>query len=147
MLKSSLSNHKGRNLKIRIRNFSNNYLQTTSSLSFCWANYEVMNKLISDKPFNGICWSNVEELLERWYNWLKDIIARTVPKRTANRSSLSPWVKPARSNIIKKLETAKLSKKSTISKIGKLRTLCETMPEDKSNYGAIFLPPQYWDSI
>ena len=116
LLKSSLSNHKGRNLKIRIRNFSNNYLQTTSSLSFCWANYEVMNKLLSDKPFNGVCWSNVEELLERWYNWLKDILARTVPKRTANRSSLSPWVKPARSNIIKKLETAKLSKKSTISK-------------------------------
>ena len=112
MLKSTpLSNHKGVNLNIRIRNFSNNYLRTNlpiSSLGYCRANYEVMNKLIADKPFNGICWSNVEVLLKQWHDWLKDLLARTVPKRTAHRSRLSLWVKPVTS-IIKKLETGKFS--------------------------------------
>ena len=94
-----------------------------------------MNKLIVEKPFNGICWSNIEVLMEQWYDWLKEILARTVPKRTAHRSSLSPWVKPATSNIIKKLATARLSKKTKTSKIEKLQTLCEKMlEEDKSEY-------------
>ena len=101
---NSFTNHKGINLKIRIRNFSNKYLRTNlpiSSLSYCRANYEEMNKLIAEKPFNGICWSNVEVLIEQWYDWLKDILARTVPKRRAHCSSLSPWVKPATSNLLR----------------------------------------------
>ena len=53
-------------------------------------NINMMNNLIAEKPFNGICWSNVEVLLELWYDWLKDILQRTVPKRAAHRSSLSP---------------------------------------------------------
>ena len=97
----------------------------------------MLNKLIAHKRFNAICWSNIEVLLEQWYAWLKGILPRTVLKRTAHRNRLHPWVKPATSSIIKKLETAKLSKKPKTYKIKKLQTLCEKMlEEDKYDYEA-----------
>ena len=90
---NSNSNHKGLNLKNRNGSFLNIYLWTKypiSGLSCCRANSEVMNKMLADKPLNDVRWSNVEELLEQRYDWLKDIFTRIAPNCTAHRSSLSP---------------------------------------------------------
>ena len=66
-----------------------------ASFSYCNADFDKLNALIVSKPFSGICWSNVNVLIEQWYNWIRLFIFQTVPRRERHRSQLSLWVTQA----------------------------------------------------
>ena len=120
---SLLSNHDAITLKVRVRNLSSSYLRETKSkivYSLCKARFDEMNKQITELPFHGFCWSNINVLLEQWYDWIRPIIFENVPKRTMHRSQLSPWIKPPTSNAIKRLETARRNNANNIKKIAML---------------------------
>ena len=133
-----LSNHDAITLKVRVRNLSSSYLRETKSkivYSFCKARFDEMNKQITELPFHGFCWSNINVLLEQWYDWIRPIIFENVPKRTMHRSQISPWIKPPTSNAIKRLETARRNNANNIKKIAMLEGIAETMiEEDKADF-------------
>ena len=135
---SLLSNHDAIALKVRVRNRSSSYLRETKSkivYSFCKARFDEMNKQITDLHFHGFCWSNINVLLEQWYDWIRPIIFENVPERTMHRSQLSPWIKPPTSNAIKRLETARRNNANKIKKIAMLEGIAETMiEEDKEEF-------------
>ena len=135
---SLLSNHDAIALKVRVRNLSSSYLRETNSkivYSFCKARFDEMNKQITELPFHGFCWSNINVLLEQWYDWVRPIIFENVPKRTMHRSQLSPWIKPPTSNAIKRLETARRNNANNMKKIAMLEGIAETLiEEDKAEY-------------
>ena len=66
-----------------------------------------MQAYIEQHPFN-LSSSDPDLLLEHWYAWLKNAVEKFVPRRTKHRQALAVWVKPSTSNIIKRLQTAKL---------------------------------------
>ena len=91
--------------------------------SFCKARFDEMNKQITELPFHGFCWSNINVLLEQWYDWIRPIMFENVPKRTMHRSQLSPWIKPPTSNANKRLETTRRNNANNIKKIALLEAL------------------------
>ena len=114
---SLLSNHNAIALKVRVRNLRSPYLRETKSkiiYSFCKARFYEMNKQIRELLIHGFCWSNINVLLEQWYDWIRPIIFENVPKRTVHQSQLSPRIKPAMSNAIKRLETARRNNANNI---------------------------------
>ena len=135
---SLLSNHDAIALKFRVKNQSSSYLRETKSkivYSFCKAKFDEMNKQITELLFHGFCWSNINVLLEQWYDWIRPIIFENVPKRTMHRSQLSPWIKPPTSNAIKCLETARRNNASNIKKIAMQEGIAEAMiEEDKAEF-------------
>ena len=82
---SLLSNHDAITLKVRVRNLRSSYLRETKSkivYSFCKARFDEMNKQITELLFHGFCWSNINVLLEEWYDWIRPILFENIPKRT-----------------------------------------------------------------
>ena len=69
------------------------------------ANWEEVNEVIRQHPFQPFCLSNVELMLDHWYEWLYEILQDLLPITTKHRSELAPWVGSDSSNIIKKLST------------------------------------------
>ena len=114
---SLLSNHDAIALKFRVKNLSSSYLRESKSkivYSFFKAKFDEMNKQITELPFHGFCWSNINVLLEQWYDWIRPIIFENVLKRTMHRSQLSPWIKPPTSNAITRLETVRRNNANNI---------------------------------
>ena len=83
-----------------------------------------MNKQITELTFHGFCWSNNNVLLEEWFDWIRPITLKKVPKETIHRSQLSPWTKPPRSNANERLETARRNNSNNI------KGIAETMIEE-----------------
>ena len=82
---SLLSNHDAITLKVRVRNLSSSYLRETKTkivYSFCKARFDEMNKQITELLFHGFCLCNINVLLEEWYEWIRPIVIKNVPKRT-----------------------------------------------------------------
>ena len=133
-----LSNHDAIALKFRVKNLCSSYLKETKSkivYSFCKAKLDEMNKQITEFPFHGFCWSNINVLLEQWYDWIRPIIFENVPKKTMQRSQLSPWIKPPTSNANKRLETARRNNANNIKKIALIEGIAEAMiEEDKAEF-------------
>ena len=73
--------------------------------AFKRANWEHLNEQIMKSPFDPYCCSNVNVLVQEWYEWINKILEANIPKITRHRSSLPPWVTPSTSHLIKKLET------------------------------------------
>ena len=69
--------------------------------------WEKFNESIVKQPFLPYCFSNIDELLDQWYNWFENLFNENVPKVTAHRSNLPTWVSPASSNLMKKLANTK----------------------------------------
>ena len=74
--------------------------------SYCNGDYDLLNEQILENSFDTYCWSNVNEILNHWYNWLSSLIKKCIPKRTKHRSSLPQWISQSTSNLIKLLHTA-----------------------------------------
>ena len=72
------------------------------------ANWEEVNEFIRQHPFQTFCLSNVELMLDHWYEWLCEILQDLLPITTKHRSELAPWVGSDSSNLIKKLNTLQL---------------------------------------
>ena len=66
-----------------------------------------MNTYIVEHPFTPYCYSNIDELVTQWYNWLQEIIDTNIPRVSYHRAQLPPWVTPPTSHQIKTLNTMK----------------------------------------
>ena len=112
--------------------FSFEFKRTRSSpkkmLAFKKANWEQMNMYISEHPFIPYCFSNIVELVKQWYIWLQKVIVEKVPRVTAHRSSLPPWISPSTSHIIKKIATMRKKHEKT----GKLVVLIKIKKNERN---------------
>ena len=135
---NTLSNHDGVKCKFEIKDFQSNYLSNSQIFvhhSYCRADFEAMNRHILDYLFIGICWSNVDVLLEQWYEWINLIVKEYTPRLTKHRCSLAPWVKPRSSKNIKRPNTARRKQPSNFNKICKLEATCENfLSEDCTDF-------------
>ena len=106
-----------------------------NSVSYCNADFDKLNALIVTKPFSGICWSNVNVLIEQWYNWIRLFIFQTVPRRKRHRSQLSPWVTQTTSNLFKKLYTVKRNQPFNYQKIKMMQRSCQrSIEQDRAKF-------------
>ena len=53
-----------------------------------------MNTYIVEHLITPYCYSNNDELVTQWYNWLQEIIDTHIPRVTYHRAQLPPWVTP-----------------------------------------------------
>ena len=85
------------------------------------ANWEEVNEFIRQHPLQPFCMSNVELMLDHWYEWLYKILQDLLSITTKHRSELPLWVGSNSSNLIKKLNTLQLKnqRKPTPSNEGK----------------------------
>ena len=137
---NKMSNHYPVTAKIDFLNSSQGRptSRTKKHLSYCKGDYQLLNNLIAQKPFQGICWSNTSVLSTKWLQWLEELIQISVPKRTAHRSQLAPWITSSTSHMLKKMNTERkkcdFHQKSS-SKLKTLEQTCATLVEnDKANY-------------
>ena len=75
--------------------------------SFGNADYEAINEHLVEKPFQSICYTNINKMSEEFTRYLDGIFDLYVPKRTRHRQSLPPWISCGTSNLINKLKTQK----------------------------------------
>ncbi|XP_075262534.1 uncharacterized protein LOC142354154 [Convolutriloba macropyga] len=83
--------------------------------SFGNADYESINKILSTEPFKPVCFTNINNICEEFYQYMDQIFEVYVPKRTRHRQSLPPWISSFTSYNMKRLQTQKrlLSEKPT----------------------------------
>ncbi len=62
---------------------------------------------IEENPFQPYCYSNLNFLLQKWYQWLWATIDKHVPGTTKHRSKLQPWISSQTSHLMKQLGTLK----------------------------------------
>ena len=65
-------------------------IQSLTKYAFKKANWDEINNVIFNYPFDPYCYSNVDLLVKQWYNWIEDIINNNLPKVTKHRSSYPP---------------------------------------------------------
>ena len=68
------------------------------SRSFSNVDWELVNKVIAENPFDPFCLSNPNVLLSEWYIWIIRIMDKTIPVKTKHRRSMPPWVSSETSN-------------------------------------------------
>ena len=103
--------------------------------SFCRGNYDDLNDKLIENPFSTYCWSNPEHILEKWYEWLYDLLRQTVPIRTLHRAKLPPWVSQKSSHLLKCLKTAQKRYPTSHQKVLELKLVIEdSMEQDKIHY-------------
>ena len=85
--------------------------------SFNKIEWNKLNGIIIENPFNPYCYSNVDELVKQWYKWLEEILTKNIPKTTKHRARLPAWVKNETSHLMKTIMNLKKSlvKKSNLS--------------------------------
>ena len=145
---NKMSNHYPVTAKVDFLNSSQGRptSRTKKHLSYCKGDYQLLNNLIAQKPFKGICWSNTSVLSTQWLQWLEELIQISVPKRTAHRSQLAPWITSSTSHMLKKMNTEKkkcdFHQKSS-SELKMLKQTCATSVEnDNANYQIYLHQPQ-----
>ena len=75
------------------------------SRSFSNVDWELVNKVISENPFDPFCLSNPKVLLSEWYTRINRIMDKTIPVKTKHRRYLPPWGSPETSNQMKRHNT------------------------------------------
>ena len=75
--------------------------------SFGNADYGVINEHIVEKPFQSICYTNINKMSREFTRYLDGIFDLYVPKRTRHRQSLLACISCGTSNLINKLKTQK----------------------------------------
>ena len=68
-------------------------------------------------------------MVDQWNQWVMERINACVPRRTVHRSSLSPWIKPGTSSIIKKLENSMKKSPNDWRRCAYFQKLCSEMCE------------------
>ena len=111
-----------------------------SLFAFKKANWKEINEFIKDHPFNPYCFSNPDQMVEKWYEWLYEVLEDLVPRKTKHRRELAPWVLPESSNLIKKLQTLQRKQETRPTnenerKIEKVQTnLMTSLQKDQHSY-------------
>ena len=75
--------------------------------SFGIADYDAMNEHLVEKPFQSICYTNINKMREEFTRYLDGIFDLYVAKRTRHRQSQPPWISCGTSNLINRLKTQK----------------------------------------
>ena len=96
---------------------------TNHRYAFKRADWDSLNSSIEPEPFIPYCYSNVNEIIRQWYEWLWEKIEKFVPRITEHRSRLQPWITPATSHLIKKLQTMKRKPKQGLERLLKIKKL------------------------
>ena len=66
-------------------------------------------------PSLPYCFSNVDVVVDLWYDWLHKTLEKHIPKKTKHRMCLPPWVSNETSNAIKKEENnEKMDEQKTV---------------------------------
>ena len=100
------------------------YIPHQVKYAFKKADWDELNKAIVDSPFNPYCFSNLDFLVKKWYEWIFSLIDHFIPKVTRHRSTLPPWVSSRTSHLMKKLATKKKQWVSPVlSKLLKLKKM------------------------
>ena len=71
--------------------------------------------MVRTKPFNNVCYLNINQMSEELYRYFEDLIYLNAPRRTRYRQSRPPWITPSISNLMKTLQAQQqlLRKKPT----------------------------------
>ena len=71
--------------------------------------------MIKIAEFKPVYYKNINNMCEEMHDFFDKVAQATIPKKTRHRQSLSPWIKPSTSNLMKKLNTQRrlLAKKPT----------------------------------
>ena len=112
----------------------NNWFKVTKTLPekedfslflFEKANWNEIGLYIVQNPFKTFCFSNVDVVVDLWYDWLHKILEEHISKKTKHRMSLPPWVSNKTSNAIKRRNTMRkwMNKKPSPNNYLKLATL------------------------
>ena len=74
-----------------------------------------INNNLSTEPFKPVCFTNIDNMCEEFYQYMDQIFEIHVPKRTRHRQKLPPWISSFTSYNMKRLQTQKwlLSEKPT----------------------------------
>ena len=96
---------------------------TNHRYDFKRADWDSLNSSIEIVPFIPYCYSNLNEIIRQWYEWLWEKIEKFVPRITEHRSRLQPWITPATSHLIKKLQTMKRKPKQGLKRLLKITKL------------------------
>ena len=119
----SFPDHKPIVTTIDLEKEETQFAVTDINYAFNKADWDELNKSILQEPFQPYCYSNVDELLKQWYEWLWKKIEKLIPRITKHRSQLPPWISNVTSNLRNKLKTRKKRKSVTLSKLIKLKRL------------------------
>ena len=123
ILCKSFPDHKPIVTTIDLEKEETQFAVTDIKYAFNKADWDELNKSILQEPFQPYCYSNVDELLKQWYEWLWKKIKKLIPRITKHRSQLPPWISNVTSNLMNKLKTRKKRKSVTLSKLIKLKRL------------------------
>ena len=69
------------------------------------ADFKKLNDSIIKNPFTTFCYSNVDHLVHSWYEWIRNLIDKNIPRITKHRATLPPWISNATSHLLKQLQT------------------------------------------
>ena len=58
--------------------------------SFCNAEYDAMRREMTLFPFEATCFTNIDHMVEEFYNYIKSLIEKHCPKRTHHRQRMPP---------------------------------------------------------
>ena len=109
------------------------YIHHQVKYAFKKADWDELNKAIVDSPFNPYCFSNLDFLVKKWYEWIFSLIDHFIPKVTRHRSTLPPWVSSRTSHLMKKLATKKKQWVSPVlSKLLKLKKMERQIKEARN---------------
>ena len=101
--------------------------------SFCNADFDKIRDMLERTPFDSYCWSNVDVVLDNWYNWLEEILEDCVPRRTKHRSCL--LISRETSHTLKRLKTKQKRYHETHPSVQDLLLKSNAMAqEDKTRY-------------
>ena len=72
-----------------------------ASFAYKKANWNEITQFIIDHPFDPYCKSNVDLMVDLWYEWLHVILQDFLTIKTKHRVTLAPWVGKESSRLIK----------------------------------------------
>ena len=75
--------------------------------SFCNADYNAMRREMTLFPFEATCFTNIDRMVEEFYDYIKSVIEKHCPKLTQHRQLVPPWFSRETSHTMKMLSTVR----------------------------------------
>ena len=85
--------------------------------SFCVANYDAMRRQVTLFPFEATCFTNINRMVEEFYDYFKSLIKKHCPKRTQHRQLVPPWFSSETSHTMKMLSIARRAQRKKLNNL------------------------------
>ena len=92
--------------------------------------WQGLEKYLATNPFAPYCFSNVNLMVDLWYDWLYQAFEKIVPKKTKHRIGLPPWVSSQSSHLMKIKQRLRRCSQENPKMIAKVRDISNQL--DKS---------------